>query len=892
MRERGFVRRIVGLGIVAVVAPFAVALLVAAAEVRILSFESDGTISWTNDYPNAVAYDILQATDPFSAWTTNASGTQNPKELTVTNVPVVETQKLYRISTEEPATDVDLSRVLDLETNWFSGGDELWFEINEAGDSWDGVDSAQSGAIGHDEESWFAAYFEGPVDLDFYWLTDCEEFDGQYGDYLAVFVGTTEMARVSGDMSAWENEVLTLGLGTHLVTWKFVRDDKFDGGRDAAWVDHVTATRKGVMILQGEEIGREMSEDEDPIPFDLELTAYVESGVAQWSIYSNAMNGVASTNGGSATNQVIGYKPDTNWWGTDAFIVQIESGLELDRILVNVEVEPVNDRPAVSAQTNANVYVDTNANIYVTMSEDGSPTPFALALTVFDPDTDATNLKWTITDATNANWSGAQSTNASTGIVPGSGYSRDILYAPPTNWNTYAGPYSGCMPFLGNSVSDVFNVNIGEWGGGLSTTVTVFVEIEPRNDPPTNEVPPVIGGTANVGKQVSVTQAGTWVDSLDVSGTPGSCFLYTYQWQSSPDASAWTDISGATASSLTLTADHLGLYIRTWEYALDRGEGAPSLQSAWTNSNALGPVGLPAEEDLPPGMVFVAKGNVILGGLPGEEAPRRTNYVGSFYIDTHEVSKALWDEVRTWGSTRGYTDLPAGQQGEVWNSTNGTSGPAASSNHPVTGITWFDCAKWCNARSEMDGKTPAYYTDGTLGTVYRTGSIYLSSPDVDWDAADGYRLPTEAEWEKAARGGVTGWLYPWGDSITNFNANYRNSEDAFETDGGAIQGTTPVGYYDGGQTPAGPDMANGYGLYDVAGNVREWCWDRYATAPPADETDPKGPDSGLDRLCRGGAWHHSYSPYTQQLRCADRMLAKYEPGTLAFSIGLRTVRKR
>jgi len=141
-------------------------------------------------------------------------------------------------------------------------------------------------------------------------------------------------------------------------------------------------------------------------------------------------------------------------------------------------------------------------------------------------------------------------------------------------------------------------------------------------------------------------------------------------------------------------------------------------------------------------------------------------------------------------------------------------------------VSWYDCLKWCNARAERDGLTPAYYTSGTQDAIYRTGSLDLSNACVNWDAA-GYRLPTEAEWEKAARGGLVGHHYPWqsyggtcSNHIDGSRANYWNSGDPYG-------GTTPVGYYNGNQTPAGIDMANGYGLYDIVGNAYEWCWDEW-----------------------------------------------------------------
>src|ERR1700728_1812569 len=102
-------------------------------------------------------------------------------------------------------------------------------------------------------------------------------------------------------------------------------------------------------------------------------------------------------------------------------------------------------------------------------------------------------------------------------------------------------------------------------------------------------------------------------------------------------------------------------------------------------------------------------------------------------MDKYETTLALWDSVVAWSAAHGYSyDYP---------------GVGKATNHPVLNIDWYDMVKWCNARSQFEGRMPAYYTDAGLTQVYTNGQV---EPYVNWNA--GYRLPTESEWEKAARG--------------------------------------------------------------------------------------------------------------------------------------------
>ncbi len=270
-----------------------------------------------------------------------------------------------------------------------------------------------------------------------------------------------------------------------------------------------------------------------------------------------------------------------------------------------------------------------------------------------------------------------------------------------------------------------------------------------------------------------------------------------------------------------------------------------------------------------PGFVRIPAGEFIMGeslGWPKEAPPHLVN-VSTFFLGKFEVTKLRWDTVRTWGLDNGYTDLP--------------TGGSKAANHPVHSISWYDIVKWCNAWSQMEGLTPCYTFSGE---TYKTR---IRTPVCNW-SANGYRLPTEAEWEKAARGGVAGKRFPWGtDTIAQSLANYYGGTGPDRDDLGP-SGYNPIGCVGGtdpATSPVGSFAPNGYGLYDMAGNVWERCWDWFGAYVAVPVTDPKGDSLGTFRVCRGGSW----SGLACQCRIAERS-SDCGPEYSNRSIGFRVAR--
>ncbi len=259
-------------------------------------------------------------------------------------------------------------------------------------------------------------------------------------------------------------------------------------------------------------------------------------------------------------------------------------------------------------------------------------------------------------------------------------------------------------------------------------------------------------------------------------------------------------------------------------------------------------------------------GLVLVEGGPfrnaGSNYYGRSVTVAGFYIGRYEVTQREWTEVMGANPSK-FPDDRA----------------------PVEMVSWYDCVEYCNRRSLKEGLKPCY----TIDKEHTDPNNHTAVDDVRWTVtvnagANGYRLPTEAEWEYAAGGGQKsqGYTYSGGDEVGRVAWFWQNAGDRELT--GTWNWPRIEQNHDHPQ-PVGGKEPNELGLYDMSGNVRDWCWDWYGE-PAGDGTGPKGSTSETGRVWKGGGWIGG------DFCCASSFRASYEASGRGPDQGFRVCRSR
>ncbi|MEN6307981.1 MAG: SUMF1/EgtB/PvdO family nonheme iron enzyme [Anaerohalosphaeraceae bacterium] len=325
--------------------------------------------------------------------------------------------------------------------------------------------------------------------------------------------------------------------------------------------------------------------------------------------------------------------------------------------------------------------------------------------------------------------------------------------------------------------------------------------------------------------------------------------------------------------------------------------------------------GVPIDMVYLPGGTF-QMGNSISGEGYSNELPVHAVTLSPFYMGKYEITNDQYCDFLNSVLSQGL--ISVGSDNIIYKAGSGTSYPYCDTyqsfnysqinwngtaftvrsksgrgmaNDPMVQVSWYGAVAYCNWRSQQEGKQTCY----NLTTWERDPS------------KKGYHLPTEAQWEYAARGGLSGKRFPWGDTINQTQANFYSYTYSYDVspdknqhhpiwNDGVYPYTSPVGFFDGGlkykanynwpssvtsyQTANG---GNGYGFYDMAGNVLEWCNDwygnsYYSSSPSSNST---GPTIGTSRVLRGGSWGHD------AFGCRVAGRGGENPGDRYGSIGFR-----
>ena len=417
-------------------------------------------------------------------------------------------------------------------------------------------------------------------------------------------------------------------------------------------------------------------------------------------------------------------------------------------------------------------------------------------------------------------------------------------------------------------------------GGGTYTTAqnvtiscategaTIFYSIDGSTPSIPYSGPVNIAATATL--KAKASKSG-WTDSQITSA------VYTIDLEPNTVATPTFNLPGGSytsAQSVQISCSTSGAVIRYTTNGAEPTESSPTysnpinvsstttikakgFKDGWTPSATASETYTISAPPPPVQMIYVPGGTFTMGDTRGQgasdELPTHTVTLNSFYIGKFEVTQAEYSQNM--------------QPGSSW-----TSGYGLGDNYPAYYVSWYVILKYCNLRSIAEGLTPCYTINGSTNPA-NWGAVPTSN-DSTWNAAicnwnaNGYRLPTEAEWEYAARG-----------ASNNPDNLYSGSDDINAV---AWYGSNS-GYI---SHPVGTKAPNGIGTYDMSGNLYEWCWDWYSSSyyNSSPQNNPTGPARGSARVRRGGGWSSS------AFYCRVARRNSYYPSDSGGNIGFRLCR--